>query len=885
VFSLSLIFNVQVNNYLFSPHAEEVKPNISILTIQSYPKVGGQWTVRFKVEGTADLRITAVDETTWDINQNASCDLQFKKIRTNGEEIPIEWNNNQVIIENFSSSTAVFETSQVLSLGKHILEFTFGEMTVYAYNDASNWWDKTWGCRKKIIINHDQVAGNLNNFPVLVNITDPDLLNDVQSDGGDIVFVSYGDNTSQYAHEIEFFNNSDGSLIAWVNITNLSSTENTSFWMYYGNDDCINQENPSDVWDSNYGGVYHLNEVIGGGNSIRDSTLNNNHGTDSGDPNIGFDGVINNSIEFYGEDEYINCSDSASLRPSVGITIEFWVKVDTFTDWAGIVTNAWDTVNIESGYYFYTWGDNSIWLHLKTAMMGGGEWGNVNFSANVNTWYYTTMTYNGSILKLYQNGIEVDNQSISGNIDWGPNPYAQYFGCFLDDNDFITFDGALDEVRISNIARNISWISTSYYNQNDPTSFFTIENEEHAAPLVSNPNPDNGNNVVPNTPAYFEITVFDANPERMNITWRTNQSGNWETFNITNGGGSGVDDGTYNVTNTSWATTYDQIYYWSVNVSDGTHWTNETYSFSMHQFTPTINSFILQNQTGSKLDNQTGSLTCLEKYTFLINITDKNGWGDIDCINLTCWFDHGDDNNRYNETLGENLNMFLQYENTTGMGIFRMRWPDDEVIFSSSNCSETIINETTRIINISFTPNKQMRYAVSNNTWNIASDIFNDPYSWNVNCSVNDTQNNQVTIKSEYGVGWYAKIEATELVEITGAPGMIVNSTIMTITYSCNSAYHLYVYMEKNLTQVNGADIIAITNNLSLLENADPNDELTINTNFTGVGENHYITLFNTSAPVTDTQQNVDVQFELTIPFGTWGTYSSNVSKKINRME
>jgi hypothetical protein len=39
-------------------------------------------------------------------------------------------------------------------------------------------------------------------------------------------------------------------------------------------------------------------------------------------------------------------------------------------------------------------------------------------------------------------------------------------------------DVRLDEVRVSKIARNSSWISTCYTNQNDPDSFYSVGAEE-----------------------------------------------------------------------------------------------------------------------------------------------------------------------------------------------------------------------------------------------------------------------------------------------------------------------------------------------------------------------------------------------------------------------
>jgi hypothetical protein len=47
--------------------------------------------------------------------------------------------------------------------------------------------------------------------------------------------------------------------------------------------------------------------------------------------------------------------------------------------------------------------------------------------------------------------------------------------------------------------------------------------------------------------------------------------------------------------------------------------------------------------------------------------------------------------------------------------------------------------------------------------------------------------------------------------------------------------------------------------------------------------ENAIALLVNRSAPNDGNYNSVDIQFELSIPFGTWGTYTSNIIKKIER--
>jgi len=187
---ISISFHVCVSSSFFSTHAEEITPTIEIINVQSYPKKGGEWTVRFQVEGTADLQISAIEHTAWSNEECSTCDLKFERLQNKTKIFEPVWKNESILITNFSSSTIIEETSLVQSLGKHVLKFTFGNDTVFAFNDASSWWNNSWGYRKKLSIDHSQVPGSLSNVPVLVTISDEDLNEKAKTDGSDIVFIS-----------------------------------------------------------------------------------------------------------------------------------------------------------------------------------------------------------------------------------------------------------------------------------------------------------------------------------------------------------------------------------------------------------------------------------------------------------------------------------------------------------------------------------------------------------------------------------------------------------------------------------------------------------------------------------------------------------------------
>jgi hypothetical protein len=136
----------------------------------------------------------------------------------------------------------------------------------------------------QITIDHTKVAFASENFPVLISLTDDSLTTFdcgfvEDPDGDDIVFTN-ATTTLQLYHEIEKYDAATGELIAWVLVPSLSGSADTDIYMYFGNSSVTSPtESPTDVWDSNYVGVWHLNEDPSGtAPQMKDSTSNGNHG-------------------------------------------------------------------------------------------------------------------------------------------------------------------------------------------------------------------------------------------------------------------------------------------------------------------------------------------------------------------------------------------------------------------------------------------------------------------------------------------------------------------------------------------------------------------------------------------------------------------------------
>jgi hypothetical protein len=365
-----------------------------------------------------------------------------------------------------------------LSDGNILVEKKFSFITVG--RPAFDPFDEGWVYRKKIIINHTQVDGNLVNFPILVSVTDSDLRDKAQEDGDDILFMDGAGVANKIYHEIENFDGVSGELVSWVKIPNLSSSQDTEFYMYYGNPSCDSQQFPEKVWDASYCGVWHLADLL-------DSTSNENDGTNHGtDDSLG---KISFAKDFVGtNDNYIDIGDM--LTPSDNIvdaaTFEVWINPREGDSSAIINKMDNDYEPDRRGYNFHLEGNNTMfgvwsgtWYENGNEIIAKTDDSPVTYE----TWQYVAACVDLSQknIILYHNGEEKDSSII---ITGTPPSYFynidlnEWVGAYRGEGFSSYYNGVIDEIRISKICRSSSWISTEYNNQNDPFSFLSFGPEE-----------------------------------------------------------------------------------------------------------------------------------------------------------------------------------------------------------------------------------------------------------------------------------------------------------------------------------------------------------------------------------------------------------------------
>ena len=158
-------------------------------------------------------------------------------------------------------------------------------------------------------------------------------------------------------------------------------------------------------------------------------------------------GKYGGALTFNGTSARVNVPSSASLQLTTGMTLEAWVRPTTVSAW-------WRDV-------LYKGNDNYFLEGTSTsggAPAGGGTFGEAfgTSALPVNTWSHLAVTYDGSTVRLFVNGVQVSSLARTGTIATSTSP-LEIGGDSLYDQ---YWSGQIDEVRVFNVARTATEIQS-----------------------------------------------------------------------------------------------------------------------------------------------------------------------------------------------------------------------------------------------------------------------------------------------------------------------------------------------------------------------------------------------------------------------------------------
>jgi len=451
-----------------------------------------------------------------------------------------------------------------MKYGKYVILFIFVAFLALVSSAQASWWNNDWNHMRVLTVESDYINEPLTGFPLLVVL--PQSINEMSDDGNSIRFLSI-DNTTEFDYEIEEWNNTGDSYI-WVNVSEtIMHNEDYNFLLYYNNTGASDNQNPTDVWDGNYFAVWHMNGSSA--TTVTDSTINN------------VNSIENLSTSIVGKiglcREY---SPTTHDRFPVGVpepsnfTMSLWVRP---------YNNDGQTAPFIAGKVG-GWG-TQIYSNKYAVFMDGADdpsdfITNIFHSKNDIGWDYFVWTFRTDDgYDAYINGTYGDTKDDAGaKKDYGDGTGVLSFGNrypgYWHAGSSWLYNGSIDEIRVSNIERNASWINASFNNQNQSTDFLIIHPASEKQSVNYTVYPLNQSTEL--CPCCITLCVnVDSNyGSIMNITFYSNLSlPYWDYFwlgadkNVTY---SNVTDGSY-CFNVAPFNEYDTTYYWNVSIDDGTN--------------------------------------------------------------------------------------------------------------------------------------------------------------------------------------------------------------------------------------------------------------------------------------------------------------------------
>jgi hypothetical protein len=329
--------------------------------------------------------------------------------------------------------------------------------------------DSTAGPRTvaRISVSADHIPSDLADFELLVRLPPGSALAARGEDDMGLAFYQGGE---QLAHDIEALDVTSGALDAWVRIPLLSASEDTTLEVWMGKPP--SGRPPEEVWEERWSAVWHMEsaaprDASGHGNSLV--------APDGARTPTTAAGQIGQGASFDGSDDTLDAPSDPSLQASTALTLHGWVRPTTFAPAVAPIVCKARTFGSESHDYFLRIGDHETYFGMY-----GESLTSIYDDAGLalGEWHHLVAVLDDGTGMIWINGELRRSEPVTTPIRASERPihvgsWGEY--ATFDGMETRTFDGVIDEVRISLQARSADYIRTTYANQSSPETFCTVE--------------------------------------------------------------------------------------------------------------------------------------------------------------------------------------------------------------------------------------------------------------------------------------------------------------------------------------------------------------------------------------------------------------------------
>jgi len=303
---------------------------------------------------------------------------------------------------------------------------------------AQAWWQDDWHYRKQIAVDTTPQGAAINQAlgrtALLVRLHTGNFTFDgVKEDGSDLRFVAADDKTV-LNHQIESFDALMGMALIWVDVPNVEGGQRQDIWMYYGNQKAPATGNGQLTFDPNYTALYHFDGATG--TPAKDTTAYGN--TAQSATGAAIDGVVGRALQFSGQPLLLPASPSLQHNAGSAFTFSAWLRLDQ--------------ANGEQLILARREGTNSLLVGVNQGVPFveiDGQRAVATQPLNPGQWQHVALTAEGSKVTLYINGRE--GATLAQAMPAFNSVMA--IGADLHEGPFQPFVGAIDELRLSKVAR------------------------------------------------------------------------------------------------------------------------------------------------------------------------------------------------------------------------------------------------------------------------------------------------------------------------------------------------------------------------------------------------------------------------------------------------
>lgn len=170
---------------------------------------------------------------------------------------------------------------------------------------------------------------------------------------------------------------------------------------------------------------------------------------------VATDTIPGRLVAFDGVDDYVETYYNANLSP---FSIEAWVMSP-----AAPAGTARTSILQKTNVIEFTWNHPTAASRGAVAMRNtGGTWQNFTFGPlAASTWYHLAVTFDGTTVRTYKNGVLITSAAFSGTLTTNTNPFQLGIGSAY-------FSGQVDEFRMWNVARSQTEIREAMHRTLDP---------------------------------------------------------------------------------------------------------------------------------------------------------------------------------------------------------------------------------------------------------------------------------------------------------------------------------------------------------------------------------------------------------------------------------